>query len=240
MSETTQAKARLNEIQKEANALQKEATSSFEQLMAMAERAVEIAKLARQSRIRLETLNAEALYLSLSEGLEWNEVDTPESPPENLDRIWKSLRAELLPVTAQGDWLEKIRNLEKDRSEKPFLTPEEREALELRLKENVCPICVSFSLDGSCTLEAFETCPITHYLNRMVAIVEELGHRPWMEDYFERMYRDVCPGCSGRVDKNYCPPREDGECSLFTYLPSVIRTIEEFMKERDQAQSSSM
>jgi hypothetical protein len=107
--------------------------------------------------------------------------------------------------------------------------------LERRLKDNVCPICVSFALDGTCTLEAFETCPIDLYLNRVVAMIEELGHRPWMEEYFERMYRDICPGCKGRVDKDYCPPRDEGDCALYSYLPTVIRTIEGFLKERSES-----
>ena len=97
---------------------------------------------------------------------------------------------------------------------------------------------MSFALDGSCTLQAFETCPIDLYLNRLVTIIQELGHRPWMEDYFERMYREICPGCQGRLEKDYCPPRDEGDCALYTYLPTVVRTIEDFLNERQARQSA--
>jgi len=59
-----------------------------------------------------------------------------------------------------------------------------------------------------------------------------------MEDYFDRMYREICPGCKGRVSPDYCPPREEGECSLFTYLPTVVRTIEQFLKEKRSAEAA--
>jgi hypothetical protein len=124
--------------------------------------------------------------------------------------------------------------VDRDKTKIPVLSAEERKELETRLKDNVCPICVSFSLDGTCTLQSFETCPITLFLDRLVNMIQEMGHRPWMEEYFERMYRDICPGCSARESPDYCPPREDGECSIYTYLPTVVRTIEDFMAEREK------
>ena len=184
-------------------------------------------------RSKVEDLKAEALYLRLLHDLPPEETVSPEGGLGACENVWKELRAALQPVLPSQEWLEKIREVESARTEAPALSPEDRDELERRLKDNVCPICVSFALDGTCTLEAFETCPIDLYLSRLVAIIEELGHRPWMEDYFEQMYRDICPGCKGRVDKDYCPPRDEGDCALYTYLPTVVRTIEGFLKERN-------
>jgi hypothetical protein len=228
----SEAKGRLDEIREEAAKLRLQAQENSDEVLHQLLAALESARAAREQRARLEDLRAEALYLRMLHNLPLEEPRLPESPSAEADRAWQELRALLQPARPSAKWLEKIRELEASRSRGPELTPEEREELERRLKDNVCPICVSYALDGTCTQEAFETCPIELFLGRLVALVEELGHRPWMEDYFERMYREICPGCQGRTQKDFCPPREEGDCSLFTYLPTVVRTIEDFLAER--------
>ncbi len=227
-----EAKGRLEEIQAEARRLQRQVEANSDEVLHQMLAALESARVAREQRARLEDLRAEALYLRMLHDLPIEDPAVPESRRADADRAWQELRALLQPVRPSAKWLEKIRELELSRSRGPVLTPEERAELERRLKDNVCPICVSYALDGSCTQEAFETCPIELFLGRLVALIQELGHRPWMEDYFERMYREICPGCQGRTGKDFCPPREDGDCSLFTYLPTVVRTIEDFLAER--------
>lgn len=237
--ELRQAEQRLGQIQEDFARLYDEAQEVCDKVLSTVEQATEKAKLARDKRAKLEDLKAEALYLRLLHNLPLEEFATPETRLDEGELAWKGLRSASLPVRPSSLWLEKIRELERSRSGQAVLSAEERAELERRLKDNVCPICVSFALDGTCTLESFETCPIDLYLGRLVTMIEELGHRPWMEDYFERMYRDICPGCSGRVDQDYCPPREEGECSLFTYLPTVIRTIESFLRERNELRRTS-
>jgi len=205
---SAQAKERLSQITSEAARLLKKTKTSYGEVEELIHQVVKSAKSARKQSAKLQNLKAEAMSL------------------------WSDLESTLQPVRPSVDWLEKIRKMEERRHQSPALTPEERVELELRLKENVCPLCVSYTLDGTCTNQSFETCPITTFLDQAVEMIEDMGHRPWMEDYFERMYRDICPGCKGRVDKDYCPPREQGDCSLFTYLPSVVKTIETFLKER--------
>lgn len=233
-----QAQRRMSEIRSELNRLKEESQAASDQLVAEVREVRDKAETARQMRMRAENLKAEALYLHLRHSLPLEEVVTPDSPLDACETVWREVRVTLQPVRPSSEWLEKIREVEEDRQSRPTLSDGERLELERRLKDNVCPICVSFALDGSCTLEAFETCPIEIYLNRLVSIVQQLGHRPWMEDYFERMYREICPGCRGRMEADYCPPRDEGDCALYTYLPTVVRTIEDFLKERQTRQSA--
>ncbi len=229
---SAQAKERLSQIAVEATQLLEETKTSYGEVKELIQQGVKNAMTALEQFAKLQNLKAEAMYLSLRHDVEVEELELPNSGLESLTALWRDLESSLQPVGPSADWLEKIRKMEERRHQSPALTPEERVELELRLKENVCPLCVSYALDGTCTNQFFETCPITIFLDQVVEMIEDMGHRPWMEDYFERMYRDICPGCQGRVDKDYCPPREQGDCSLFTYLPSVVKTIETFLKER--------
>ena len=234
---SAQVKERLSQIAAEAAQLVEETKTSYGEVNDLIQKVVENARIAREQSAKLQDLKAEAMYLSLRHDFSFQDLEAPGSGLEAITALWRDLESNLKPVRPSSEWLEKIRELEEKRRQSPALTPEERADLELRLKENVCPLCVSYALDGTCTNQSFETCPITIFLDQVVEMIEDMGHRPWMEDYFERMYRSVCPGCKGRVDKDYCPPREEGDCSLFTYLPSVVKTIEAFLNERAEKRS---
>lgn len=236
--ELREAQGRVSEIREELSRLKKENQAANEELIAEVRKVLNRAETGRNQRARAENLKAEALYLHLVHDVPLEESEMPEAPLDAWEAAWQEVRATLQPVRPSSEWLEKIRHAEEEEHHQPALSEEERLELERRLKDNVCPICVSFALDGSCTLEAFEACPIDIYLNRLVSIIQDLGHRPWMEDYFERMYREICPGCKGRVEKDYCPPRDEGDCALYTYLPTVVRTIEDFLKEREARRSA--
>lgn len=235
-----QVKQRLSQIDVESKALHSGTVAANAEMKNLLERLMELARQNRADRAKLANLKAEAALLCLQNDLDsiCEDVVVPAVEFDLWSRSWAELKSVLQPARADTEWLDKIHDAERGRSKGPVLSAADRVELEARLKDNVCPMCVSFSLDGSCTVQSFEECPITTYLDQLVSIIEELGHRPWMEDYFERMYRQICPGCKGRVDKDYCPPREEGECSLFTYLPTVIRTVEGFMKERAAAEAS--
>ncbi len=230
-----QAEERLSQIRRERSRLAQDTQARCDDLFSRLSAIAEEAEAVRTKRAELENLKAETLYLRLLHQLPPEESESPRTDWERYETVWREVRAAMQPARPSAEWLERIREVEERRSSRPILTPEERAELERRLKDNVCPICVSFALDGSCTLEAFESCPIDLYLNRLVGMVEQLGHRPWMEDYFERMFREICPSCQGRVNQDYCPPREDGDCSLYAYLPSVVRTVEDFLRERAES-----
>jgi len=227
---------RLLEIQKEAGQLNQSISASVREVQLLVEKAVEELRKVRVVKSDLADLRAETTYLRLSRGIVADEPEVPETPASQFEPLWKELKVMSQPVRASKEWLEKIKGVEK-RSPNPILTTEEQLELERRLKENVCPLCVSYALDGTCTIQSFEKCPIDTYLDRLVKMIDEMGHQPWMEDYFDRMYRDICPGCAGRVNEDHCPPKEEGECAIFTYLPTIVRTVEDFMKEKKETEN---
>jgi hypothetical protein len=227
---------RLSEILSKADRLSTSIQDEQLAVLRLVEQAVQRYKDVRKTKLELANLRAEATFLRLSEGVDIDEPKIPNSSLPELEVLWKELKLISQPVRASKEWLERIKEVD-TKPPRPILTTEEQLELERRLKDNVCPICVSFSLDGTCTLQSFEKCPIDTYLDRLVKMIDEMGHRPWMEDYFERLYRDICPGCAGRVDEDHCPPRDDGECAIFTYLPTIVRTVEDFMKEKAEANS---
>lgn len=235
-----QVKERLSQIDTESKTLLSGTEAATEEMKNLLDKLVQLARQNRADRGKLANLKAEAALLCIEHELDsgCKEFDVPPVEFDLWSRSWAELKSVLQPARADAEWLDKIHEAERGRATGPVLSEADRAELEARLKDNVCPMCVSFSLDGSCTVQSFEQCPITTYLDQLVSMIESLGHRPWMEDYFERMYREICPGCKGRVDKDYCPPREEGECSLFTYLPTIIRTVEGFMKERAAAEAA--
>jgi len=179
----------------------------------------------------LANLKAEARFLSLTHGLELSELPEQEDQQELLQKIWKDVSVYLQPVGPSEEWIERIRNAAVEEGHL-VLSEEESAVLRERLEATICPLCVNYALDGTCTLEVFDECPITKYQDLIVDMIQKLGHRPWMEDYFQRMYRDICPLCRDRSAGDVCVPREEGDCALFTYLPAIVKTVEDFMKER--------
>ncbi|GAB4233652.1 MAG: hypothetical protein Kow00109_06430 [Acidobacteriota bacterium] len=224
--------ARLEDLEAVCRQLKRETEDGFRQFLAALTELRERSKTLRETRRRLEDALAEVLYLRLTHHLPEDGLARPEIPWSEAEALWMEIKAQWQAVGPSRTWLERIREAEERRAQAPILSDEDRQELRRLLEEVVCPICVSYSLDGTCHQEAFEDCPIEMFLDRLVRMVAEMGHRPWMEEYFEGMYREVCPHCSGRDASGACPPREEGDCSLYTYLPTVVRTIEDFLKQK--------
>ncbi len=50
---------------------------------------------------------------------------------------------------------------------------------------------------------------------------------------------DVCAVCrSAEFHNRTCDVREEGQCALDAYLPLIVDTIDDFLKERDPKASS--
>ncbi|HRV09522.1 MAG TPA: hypothetical protein P5568_13740 [Acidobacteriota bacterium] len=227
--------ARLMDIKEEMARLKHRAEESFRQMLTALAEVRQQSVASRELLRRIEDLRAEALYLQLLHDLPEDQFDRPQIPWDEAEHLWREIESQWQPAAPGRVWLERIREVEQRKISAPILAEDERAELRSLLEEIVCPICVSYSLDGTCRQEAFEECPIEMFLDRLVRMVAEMGHRPWMEEYFERMYRDVCPHCHGRDSTGFCGPRENGDCSLYTYLPTVVRTIEDFLRQRQSA-----
>jgi hypothetical protein len=228
----TEAQKRLSEIDEQSAQLHENLQASLGRIRDVGEQLIEVAEKTRGATERLANLRAEARYLCLTHGLELSELPELDSQMDLLKKLWKDVSTHLKPVGPSEEWIEKIRNATVTHDDHSVLSEEESAQLRERLEEMVCPLCVNFALDGTCTLEAFDECPITSYQGRVVDMIQKLGHRPWMEDYFQKMYQDICPLCRDKSSGGVCVPREEGDCALFSYLPAIVKTVEEFMKER--------
>jgi hypothetical protein len=226
------AQERLTQIDEQIAQLQKGLQASLDEIRTIGNELVETAKGTRETDKKLANLRAEARFLCLTYGLEISEFPEVESQLEEAKRVWLEVSALLKPVGPSEEWIEKIRSATVDHEDLSVMSDEESAQLRERLKETICPLCVNYALDGTCTLEAFDECPITTYQDRVVDMIQRMGHRPWMEDYFQSMYREICPLCRDKSAGGVCVPREEGDCALFSYLPAIVKTVEEFMKER--------
>ncbi len=113
------------------------------------------------------------------------------------------------------------------------MTSEEKAELKKRIEKAVCPLCVNYTLDGRCANPAFEDCPITLFFDDLVEMIIESGHMPMMDSYYANLRKRVCPVCGKRKGDGSCKPREDGDCSVFSYLPTIVKVVEEYLKEKN-------
>lgn len=226
------AQERLSRIDEETAQIHKKLQASLNRMRGLGEQLMEVARGAHQSNEELANLRAEARFLCLTHGLELSELPELESHLEIAENLCSSVSEQLKPVGPSDEWIEKIRKATVSQKHFAVLSEEESAELRERLEATICPLCVNYALDGTCTLEAFDECPITTYQDHIVEMIQKLGHRPWMEDYFQRMYREICPLCRDKSSGGVCVPREEGDCALFSYLPAIVKTVESFMKER--------
>ena len=223
---------RLSQIDDQAAQLHRDLQSTLGEIRNLGRQLREAAQGTREAAAELANLRAEARLICLTNGFELPDVPALDSHLEVAKEFWNDVAANLRPVSPSDEWVDKIRRATISRPEGAVLTEEESEDLRSRLEEMICPLCVNHALDGSCTLEAFNECPITAYQDRVVVMIQQMGHSPWMEDYFQKMYKDICPLCRDKSAGGVCVPREEGDCALFSYLPAIVKTVEEFMKER--------
>jgi len=116
------------------------------------------------------------------------------------------------------------------------MTPEEKAELKSRIESAVCPICVNYTLDGSCENSSFGDCPINLFFDGLVEMIIESGHMPWMDNYYVALRNKVCPVCGERKADGRCKPREDGDCAVYTYLPTIVKVVEDYLNEKKSAE----
>jgi hypothetical protein len=92
------------------------------------------------------------------------------------------------------------------------------------IRRHVCSVCLDSKDDGSCSLSG-RVCAIEAHLPRIVdAILATRSRR--MDDYYDAIQAQVCPGCRQQDQAGLCMLRNAGDCGLETYLPLVVDAIE--------------
>ncbi len=99
------------------------------------------------------------------------------------------------------------------------------DSIDSRLRKSICPNCVRFTRQHTCSLPEDRPCSLFSNLDQIVEIVRGT-HSPRVEPYLTVLRDQVCAACDHEDDHKYCPCREGLDCALDTYYPMIIETIE--------------
>ena len=98
-------------------------------------------------------------------------------------------------------------------------------AIEPRLRERICPVCVWQLANGACGLPAERKCPIFANLDKLIDIVDST-HDDLIDVYVNRTRQHICANCV-MGNPEHCVRRDELECALDLYLSLAIEVIEE-------------
>ncbi len=104
--------------------------------------------------------------------------------------------------------------------------------LEVRLRERfeqeICPVCVHRTADGSCTApRRFDRieCPVFEWARNIATLVQTIDS-PRLEDYIERIQSIICPECM-QAPGGRCEARDRLDCPVDLYLGLIVPIIED-------------
>lgn len=100
-----------------------------------------------------------------------------------------------------------------------------RQAVEARMREELCPRCVRFTADRRCSLPSDRECSLFRNLAEVVAIVRDTRGET-MAVYERPLRESVCAACHYEDDHGSCTMRNELDCALDTYFPLIVEVIE--------------
>ncbi len=105
--------------------------------------------------------------------------------------------------------------------------------IETRLRETLCPNCVRFTRQHTCSLPLDRPCSVFKNLPDIVAIVHDT-HSRRIDPYVTVLRDQVCSACHYEDDHGSCPCREDVDCALDTYYPLIVDTVEQELRRQGE------
>lgn len=93
------------------------------------------------------------------------------------------------------------------------------------LKENICCLCIDSDELGNCTLTDDENCAIHLFLADIVSVAQESDIDD-AENFKRALNEKICISCKAAENENYCYLREDANCALDRYFPTILETIQ--------------
>lgn len=97
--------------------------------------------------------------------------------------------------------------------------------IEARLRERLCPSCVRYTSQHTCSLPPTRSCALFANLPAIVEIVRKT-HSSSIGPYIDAVRDTVCATCHYEDDHGGCPLRDDLDCALNTYLPIIVEEVE--------------
>ena len=104
--------------------------------------------------------------------------------------------------------------------------PRSIEELEAIVRNRICKVCTSRTVNGDCGLEEPSSCALFQLFPQVAAAIQSV-HSSDIHQYIEAIRRQVCSVCADRAADGSCETRQQVECALDAYLLLVVDAIEE-------------
>jgi hypothetical protein len=106
--------------------------------------------------------------------------------------------------------------------------------MEWRMRESICPKCVRFTQNHTCSLPPGRDCSLFGNLEAVVGIVART-HSERIDPYVDVLRKQVCAACHSEDDHACCPLRDGLDCGLNLYYPIIVDEIERELKRQSKA-----
>lgn len=100
------------------------------------------------------------------------------------------------------------------------------ERIDARLRVAICPNCVRFTRERTCSLPPDRPCALFANLDKIVNVVRTTHSRK-IDPYVEALRDAVCGACRFQDMQGRCPCRDGLDCALDTYFPMIVDAIEQ-------------
>ncbi len=98
--------------------------------------------------------------------------------------------------------------------------------LEVIIRDKLCRVCSSRTVDGNCGLEDPAACALFRLFPQVAQAIQSVESND-INDYIEAIRRNVCSVCSDQARDGSCEIRQQVQCALDAYLLIVVDAIEE-------------
>ena len=98
--------------------------------------------------------------------------------------------------------------------------------LETIVRNRICGICTSRTVDGDCGLENPSSCALFRLFPQVAQAIASVDSED-INDYIGAIRRHVCSICADQDADGRCETRQQVQCALDAYLLLVVEAIEE-------------
>lgn len=98
--------------------------------------------------------------------------------------------------------------------------------LEAIIRNRICNVCTSRTVNGECGLEQPSTCALFRLFPQVAEAIQSVKSDD-INQYLDAIRRNVCSVCTDQAADGTCETRQHVECALDAYLLLVVDAIEE-------------
>jgi hypothetical protein len=100
------------------------------------------------------------------------------------------------------------------------------EEIEAIVRNRICRVCTSKTVDGGCGLEAPASCALFQLFPQVAKAIQSVTSDD-IQQYVDAIRLQVCSVCADQDAAGYCESRQQVQCALDAYLLLVVDAIEE-------------